>query len=144
MSYTGNVPVSRRIDTDFGFVSITLTFTYCLTAGGLRGIIDDFTTSFLHVFLLSTAVWKLVNPRPVHPLTLSSHLFFCLPCLLPLFTVSCKMVLARAYERDTCPYHVNFHFFTMVWSSCGPIACWILAQTFLLMSMIDKHTGRGM
>ena len=33
---------------------------------------------------------------------LSSHLFFCLPCLLLPFTVFCKMVLSRPDERKTC------------------------------------------
>ena len=49
----------------------------------------------------STALWDLPNFRPVHSLMLSSHLFLCLPCLLPPFTVPCKMVLARPDERET-------------------------------------------
>ena len=61
---------------------------------------------------------------------MSSHLFFCLPRLLPLFTVTCKMILARADERETCPYHFSLYLFTMVRrSSCGPIPWWILART---------------
>ena len=52
--------------------------------------------------LFSTALWDLVNSRPVHSLMLSSHLFLCLPCLLLPFTVPCKMVLARPDERETC------------------------------------------
>ena len=53
-----------------------------------------------------------------------------LPCLLPPFTVPCKMVLARPDERETSPYHCSLRLFTMVRrSSCGPIACWILART---------------
>ena len=52
---------------------------------------DDFTTSFLHFPLFSTALWDLANSRPVHSLMMSSH-FFCLPCLLSPFTLSCKMV----------------------------------------------------
>ena len=69
------------------------------------GTTDDFTTSFLHFSLFSTALWDLANSRPVHSLMLSSHLFFCLPCLLPSFVVpcSCTMVLARLDERETCP-----------------------------------------
>ena len=79
----------------------------------------------------STALWDLANSRPVHCLVLSSHLFFfCLPCLLPLFTVPCKMVLARPDERETCPYHFSLLLFTMVRRFLyGPTACWILAQT---------------
>ena len=60
----------------------------------------------------------------------------CLPisssdCLVfsPLFTVPCKMVLARPDEWDTWPCHCSLRLFTMVRSSCGPIACWILART---------------
>ena len=91
---------------------------------------DSFTTSFLHSFLFSTALWDLSNSRPVHSLTLSSHLFLCLPCLLPPFTVPCKMVLARSDERETWPCHCSLRLFTMVRrASCGPIACWILART---------------
>ena len=62
---------------------------------------DDFATSFLHFPLFSIAVWHLVNSRPVHSLMLFSYLFLCLPCLLPPFTVLCKMVLARPDERET-------------------------------------------
>ena len=68
---------------------------------GCWGTTDDFATSFLHFSLFSTALWDLANSRPVHSLMLSSHLFLCLPCLLPPFTVPCKMVLARPDQRDT-------------------------------------------
>ena len=68
---------------------------------GRWGTTDDFTTSFLHFFLFSTAFWDLANPRPIHSLMLSSRLFFCLPCLLPPFTVPCKVVSARPDEWET-------------------------------------------
>ena len=58
---------------------------------------DVFATSFLHFCLFSTALWDLPNSRPVHSLMLSSHLFLCLPCLLPPFTVPCKMVLVESF-----------------------------------------------
>ena len=61
-------------------------------------ITDDFATSFLHLSLFATALWDLANSRPVHPLMLSSHHSLCPPCLLPPFTVPCKMVLARPNE----------------------------------------------
>ena len=68
-------------------------------------------------------------------LMLSSHLFLCPPCLLPPFTVPCKMVLARPDERETWPYHCSLPLFTMVRrSSCGPVACWILARTSSLVT----------
>ena len=71
----------------------------------------------------------LANSRPVHSLMLSSHLFLCLPCLLPPFTVPCEMVLARPDKREKWPYYCSLRLFTMVRrSSCGPIACWILAR----------------
>ena len=69
---------------------------------------DDFVTSFLHLPLFSTALWDLSNSRPVHSLMLSSHLFLCLPCLLPPFTVPCKMVLARPDERKNMTIPLQF------------------------------------
>ena len=102
---------------------------------GHWGTTHDFTTSFLHFSLFSTALWEFVNYRPVHSMMLSSHLFLYLPCLLPPFAVPCKMVLARPDEWETCPYHCSLHLITMVRkSSCGLIACWILAQTSLLVT----------
>ena len=66
---------------------------------------------------------------------LSSHLFLCPPCLLLPFTVPCKMVLARPDERETWPCHCSLRLFTIVRrSSCGPIACWILARTSSLVT----------
>ena len=101
-----------------------------LNCEGRWGTTDDFATSFLHFSLFSTALWDLPNSRPVHSLMLSSHLFLCLPCLLPPFTVPCKMVSARPDEWETWPYHCSLHLFTIVRkSSCGPIACWNLAWT---------------
>ena len=68
-------------------------------------------------------------------LMLSSHLFLCLPCLLPPFTVPYKMVLARPDERETWPYHCSLRLCTIVRrSSCGPIACWIFARTSSLVT----------
>ena len=90
---------------------------------------------FLHFPLFSTALWHLVNSRPVHSLMLSFHLCHSLPRLLPPFTVPCKMVLARPDERETRPYHCSLRFFTVVRrSSCGPIAYWILARTSSLVT----------
>ena len=72
-----------------------------LNRKGRWGTTDYFETSFLHFSLFSTALLDLVNFRPVHSLRLSSHLFLCLPCLLPPFTVPCKMVLDKPDERKT-------------------------------------------
>ena len=54
---------------------------YPLTTRVVWGTTDDFTTSFLHFSLVSTAVWDLSNSRPVHSLMLSSHLVL-LSCLV--------------------------------------------------------------
>ena len=85
----------------------------------------------------------LANSRPVHSLMLSSHLFLCVPCLLPPFNVPCKMVLARPDELETCSYHFSLRVFTVVSrSSCGLIACQILAQTSSLVtwSLYEMHS----
>ena len=45
------------------------------------------------------------------------------------------MVSARPDELETWPYHSSLRLFTVVRrSSCGPIACWILAQTSSLVT----------
>ena len=140
---------------------------------GHWGTTDDFATSFLHFFLFSTALWDLANSMPVHSLMLSSHLFLCLPCLLPPFSVPCKIVLAKPDEQETWPYHCSLPRFMMVRrSSCGLIdCCLVLAWTSSLVtymrcvvscsstsfpwpvffsgallwgSMIHKHTERWM
>ena len=54
-----------------------------LNREGRWGTTDDFATSFLHFSLFSTALWDFANSRSVHSLMLTSHLFLCLPCLLP-------------------------------------------------------------
>ena len=50
---------------------------------GRWGTTDNFTTSFLHFSLFSTALWDFMNSRPVHSLMLSSHLFLCPPGPFP-------------------------------------------------------------
>ena len=98
------------------------------------GTTDDFATSFLHFSLFFTVLWDLPNSRPVHSLMLSSYLFLC-PPFLPPFTVPCKMDLARPDERETWPYLCSLRLFTIIRrSSCGPIACWILARTSSLVT----------
>ena len=94
-----------------------------------------FHNQFPPFFPVSTALWDLANSRPVHSLMLLSHLFFCLPCLLPPFTVPLKMILARPDEWETSPYHFSLRLFTMVKRSlCGLISCWILAQASSLVT----------
>ena len=106
-----------------------------LNREGRWGTTDDFSTSFLHFSQFSFALWDLANSRPVHILTMSSHLFLCLPCLLPAFIVPYKMVLARPDERETRPYHCSLRLFTIVrGSSCG-----LKAPTIQLTSDVDEH-----
>ena len=106
-----------------------------LNSEGRWGTTDDFATSFLHFSLFSAALWDLANSRPVHSLMLSAHFFLCPPCLLPPFTVPCKMVLARPDEGRHDHITVALRLFTIVSrSSCGSIACWILARTFSLVT----------
>ena len=67
-------------------VPSTLTHHYqSLNREGRWGTTEDFATGFLHFSLFSTALWDLAKSMPVHSLMLSSHLFLCLPCLLPPF-----------------------------------------------------------
>ena len=94
-----------------------------LNREGRWGTTDAFATSFLHSPLFSAALWDLPNSRPVHSLMLSSHLFLCPPCLLPPFTVPCKMVLARPDERENMTIPLQFASLydrqeIFVWSNC--------------------------
>ena len=92
-----------------------------------------------HVHTTSVCIWHLASSRPVHSLILSSHLFFCLPCLLPPFTVPSTMVLARPDEQT------SLHLFMMVRSSLDLIACWILAWTSSLVTwfLFEMHSILG-
>ena len=113
---------------------------------GRWGTTDVFTTSFLRFSPFSTAVWDLANSRSVHSLVLSSRFFFCPSCLLPPFTVPCRMALARRDERETCPYHFSLHLFTMVRRSS--YACHELRivkttyRTHLLCTLLRCHVWR--
>ena len=120
------------------------------------------STSHLSLNVRVTGAPQMVS-QPV------SSIFPCSP--LPSVTWrTCKMVLDRPDEWETCPYHCSLHLFAMVRRSlCGLIACWILPWTsslvtwslyemcstsfswlvfffgaLLLGSMIHKHTGRWM
>ena len=66
-----------------------------LNCGGRCGTTVDFSTSFLHFPLFSTALWDLANSRPVRSLMLSSNLFFCLLVFFPL-----SLYLARWFWLD--------------------------------------------
>ena len=85
-----------------------------LNREGGWGTTDDFTTSFLYFCQFTTALLDSPNSRPAHSLILSFHLIFYLSCLLPPFTVPCKVVLARHDEWETCPYHLSLRLLTIV------------------------------
>ena len=62
-------------------------------------------------------------PTSSCPFWLSSHLFLHLPCLLPPFTVPCKMVLARPEEPGDVTISLQFASLydgqeVFVWSNC--------------------------
>ena len=109
------------------------TFIYPLTVGGCWGDrwLHNKFPPFFSVLHRSLGLGKLQAcpfPDVVFP-----SLF--LPCLLLLFTLPCKMVLARPDERKTCPYHLSLQLYAMVRRSlCGPVACWILARTSSLVT----------
>ena len=96
---------------------------------GAPQMISQPVSSIFPCSQLPSGTWRTPGLYVVFPL-----LFLCLPCLLPPFIVPCKIVLARPDERQTCPYHCSLRLFTMVRSSCGPIACWILARTSSLVA----------
>ena len=78
---------------------------------------------FFFVCVCPAALWDLANSKPVISLMLSYHLFFCLPCLFPPFTVPCELGSARPDKQETCSYHFSLRLFTggqdvFVWSNC--------------------------
>ncbi|GFO34239.1 golgin subfamily a member 6-like protein 22 isoform x3 [Plakobranchus ocellatus] len=94
------------------------------------GAAEDLLTTAFHSSQSSAFRKVFLSSSPVHSLMLSSQRFFCLPLLLPPFSVPCMMVLARPDERVVCPYYFSFHCRTMVRrSSCGSMAFSILILT---------------
>ena len=99
---------------------------YPIILGGRWGTTDEFATIPFHLVLFSAALVELVKPIPVHPLILSSPLFFCLPLFLFPFTVPCRIVFAKPEDLETWSNHLSFRFLTRVRSSSNsPIAAWI-------------------
>ena len=78
------------------------------------GTKDDWATPVLHSSLLSAFRRASPNFKPVHPITLSSNLFFCLPFLLPPCTVPCRIIFASPVDLVMCQYHLSLRFFTVV------------------------------
>ena len=106
---------------------ITLSLTHSLTHSSRSlndrwCIKDDRATTFLHSSLSSAFRKASTNPNPVNSDILSSHLFFCLPVLLPSCTVPCRIIFASPLDLVKCPYHLNLRFLTVVIkSSYDPI-----------------------
>ena len=88
----------------------TLHFTYPLVYNNRWSIKDDRATTFLHPSLFSAVRKASPNFKHVHAVMLSSHLFFCLPFLLPLCTVLCRIIFASPVDLVMRPYHLNLLF----------------------------------
>ena len=94
-------------------------------------------TSSLHSSRLSAFLMAAPSVKPVHSGMLSSHLFFCLPRLLPSWTVPCMMVLASPDYLVMWPYHLSLRCLTVVRrSSWGPMACRVLFRTSSLVMYV--------
>ena len=78
------------------------------------GTKDDRATTVLHSSLFSAFRRASPSFNPVHSVTLSSHIFFCLPLLFPPCTVPCRIIFASPVDLVLCPYHLSLRFFTMV------------------------------
>ena len=100
--------------------SSIIPITYPLTTRvvGAPQMTSQPVSSILLCFPLPSKTWW--TPR------LSVSWCFC--------AVPWKIVLAGPDEEETGPFHFSLRLFMMVRrSSCGLIACWILAQTSLLV-----------
>ena len=107
-------------------ILVLSSLVYHITVRGRWGTTDDFTTIPFYV-VSSSALVELAKSIPVHSLTLSSHLFFCLPYLLFPCTVPCRIVFAKPEDLGTWSNQfLSFRFLTKVRSSSYfPIAAWI-------------------
>ena len=123
-------------------------FTYPVVLVDRWGATDDPATSSLHSSRLSAFLMAAPSVMPFNSGMLSSHLFFCLPLLLPPCAVPCRIVLANPVDLVTCPYHFSLRRFTVVKrSSWGRVLLrtsslemwylWVMQRNFLrhLISM---------
>ena len=92
-------------------IIIIIIITYPLTArvDGVPQMISQPAPPFFSLSPLPSGTWRTPG---------LSILWCCLPTsssvrlvFFPLFTVPCKMLLARPYERETWPYHCSFRLF---------------------------------
>ena len=76
---------------------------------------DGRATTFLHSSLSSVFRRAAPNPNTIHSdILYYSHLFFCLPFILPPCTVPCMITFASPVDLVMCPYDLNLHFLTVV------------------------------
>ena len=114
----------------FSFPFLLPCLAYPVVSVDRWSTIDDLATSSLHSSRLSTFLMAVLSVNHVHSGMLSSHLFFCLPRLLPPWTVPCLMVLTSPDDLVMWPYHLSLRCLTVVRrSSWGPMACRVLFRT---------------
>ena len=103
----GTDPAARcqsPLDEIIIIIIIAVIIVYLLTYLSLSlvdrwGTKDDRATTVLHSSLFSAFRRASPNFNPVHSVTLSSHLFFCLPLLLPPCTVPCRIIFASPVDH---------------------------------------------
>jgi len=117
----------------------TCTCTYPLVETTVAAPLLILATSSLHPVLFSVFLKLSLSVFPVHSVMLSSHLFHCLPLVLPPCTVLCKIVLASPVDLVTCPYHFSCRLFTVVKRSfwCPtPFVTLFFTSTFVMWSLL--------
>ena len=106
------------------FIPVFVVFEYhhqSLAHDGHWDTTDDFVTRFFFPYRVSSCALPsgtCPKSRPVDSLMLSSYHFLCLSRLLPPFTVSCELVLARPDEPEIWPYLCSLSLFMIVRSPC--------------------------
>ena len=126
-------PVSLRAPLQPDCLRVCLHLHLSLNRRGCWYFTDNFTTSFLYLsFLHGPLALGELQACPF-PVVVFPPLFSPSCPLLP-FTVPCMTVFVRTDEQETCLCHFNLRLYTMVRSSCGPIACWTLARTSSLVT----------
>ena len=127
------VPVLRYL-LQFPPIPYLVPRTYPVVSVDRWDTTDVLATSSLHSSRLSAFLVAAPNVKPVHSGMLSSHLFFCLPRLLPPWTVPCLIVLSSPDDLVMWPYHLSLSCLTGVRrSSWGPMACRVLFRTSSLV-----------
>ena len=105
-SHTSHLEIGTPVSSYYYYLSLSLV--------GRWGTKDDRATTVLHSSLFSAFRRASPNFNPVHSVMLSSHLFFCLPLLLPPCTLPCRIIFASPVDLVLCPYHLSLRFFTVV------------------------------